>query len=110
MQDEVVASEKVPEIPTAIKAGEIAPGQMAAIDVHGVVITIANVGGRFYAVGDACPYDGSSLSQGSLDGMVVTCRNDGSQFDLASGHVLTGPALVRVRTYRVQVRGDDLMI
>ena len=110
MQDEAVASQKARATPTAIKPDEIAPGQMAALDVHGVPVAIANVGGDFYAVGDACPYDGCSLSEGSLDGMVVTCRNDGSRFDLASGHVLAGPAMVRVRTYRVQVRGDELMI
>lgn len=93
-----------------ISSGEIALGAMKSVDLHGVAVAIANVGGAFYAISDACPHAGCSLSHGSLQGSVVTCPNDGSQFDLASGHVLTGPAKVRVRTYRVQVRGDELRI
>jgi 3-phenylpropionate/trans-cinnamate dioxygenase ferredoxin subunit len=83
---------------------------MASIDLHGVAVAIANVDGAFYAIKDACPHGGCSLAEGILVGQVVTCSNDGSQFDLPSGHVLKGPAATRVRTYRVQVRGDDLII
>jgi 3-phenylpropionate/trans-cinnamate dioxygenase ferredoxin subunit len=83
---------------------------MTAVDLYGVPVAIASVGGVFYAFSDACPYAACSLSQGLLDGKIVTCRTDGSQFDLVSGHVLTGPAKARVRTYRIQVHGDDLSI
>ncbi len=74
-----------------ISTTEISPGRMRSVDVHGVAVAIANVGGAFYGIGDACSHAGCSLSDGSLEGSVVTCLNDGSQFDLASGHVLTGP-------------------
>jgi nitrite reductase/ring-hydroxylating ferredoxin subunit len=97
-------------MPNVIRSSEVAPGHMAAIDLYGVAVAVANVDGAFYAITDACPYAGCSLSQGALDGKVVTCRNDGSQFDLASGRVLTGPAAARVRTYRIQVHGDELSI
>jgi nitrite reductase/ring-hydroxylating ferredoxin subunit len=66
--------------------------------------------GVFYAISDVCPHDGSSLSQGSLDGKRVTCLNDGSRFDLASGSVLGGPATARVRTYHVQVRDGQIRV
>ena len=93
-----------------ISSNEIAPGRMRSVDLHGVAVAIANVDGAFYGIGDACSHAGCSLSDGSLEGSVVTCLNDGSQFDLASGHVLTGPATLRVRTYRVQVHGTELRI
>jgi 3-phenylpropionate/trans-cinnamate dioxygenase ferredoxin component len=97
-------------MPGVIKSNEIKPGHMTAVDLHGTAIAIANVGGSFYAFSDACPHDAGSLSKGLLNDKVVTCRNDGSQFDLASGHVLTGPATARVRTYRIQIHGDELSI
>jgi 3-phenylpropionate/trans-cinnamate dioxygenase ferredoxin component len=98
------------EMPPVLKSSDIAPGHMTAIELYGVPVAIANVGGVFYAISDACPHAACSLSLGLLNGKVVTCRNDGSQFDLVSGHVLTGPAKVRVRTYRIQIHGDELSI
>ena len=97
-------------MPSVIRSSEIAPGQMTAVDLYGVPVAIANVGGAFYAISDACPHAACSLSHGLLEGKVVTCRTDGSQFDLVSGHVLTGPAKVRFRTYRIQIHGDELSI
>ena len=97
-------------MPSVIKSIEIGPGQMTAVDLYGVAVAIANVGGTFYAISDACPHGACSLSLGMLDGKVVTCRIDGSQFDLPSGSVLSGPAKTRVRTYRVQIDGDELNI
>jgi nitrite reductase/ring-hydroxylating ferredoxin subunit len=94
----------------AIASRSIVPGQMTSIDVNGTTVAIANVNGKFFAISDVCPNAGCSLSHGSLEGMVVTCSKDGSQFDLASGHVVSGPAAVRVRTYHVQVYGDELRI
>lgn len=97
-------------MPSVIRSCEIAPGQMMAVDLQGVPVAIANSGGAFYAFSDVCPHAACSLSKGRLEANVVTCPSDGSQFDLASGHVLTGPAKVRVRTYRVQIKGDELCI
>ena len=42
--------------------------------------------------------------------MTITCPCHGSQFDLASGHVIKRPATTHIRTYRVQVDGDELRI
>jgi nitrite reductase/ring-hydroxylating ferredoxin subunit len=65
---------------------------------------------RFFAFTDTCPHDGASLSLGSIEGTVLTCAKDGSQFDLNSGNVVKGPAFKRIRTYRLQIKGDELYI
>ncbi len=97
-------------MPNVCKSSDIAPGHLVTVDLYGTAVAIANVGSEFYAIGDACPHASCSLSQGLLEGKILTCQTDGSQFDLTSGNVLSGPATERVRTYRVQVRGDDLSI
>ena len=94
----------------AMMDSDIAPGQMKVRHLHGIAVAIANVEGAFYAIGDVCPHDGSSLSQGSLDGRIVTCPNDGSRFDIASGNRLSGPATTRVRSYHVQVREHEIRV
>jgi len=97
-------------MPTIAKSAEIVPGQMTSIDLQGTRVAVANIGGTFYAFTDTCPHAGCSLAEGQLDGMTVTCRCHGSQFDIATGHVVTGPARDRVRTYRVQVENGELRI
>jgi 3-phenylpropionate/trans-cinnamate dioxygenase ferredoxin subunit len=83
---------------------------MTSFDLQGTRVAIAHLDGAFYAFSDTCPHDADSLSEGRLEGMVVVCQSDGSRFDVASGRVLSGPAEKRLRTYRIQVRGDDLVI
>ena len=51
---------------------------------------------------------GCSLAKGTLDGTTVTCGCHGSQFDVANGAVLRGPACRAVRSRVVQVQGDLL--
>lgn len=97
-------------MPTIMKSRQIESGQMTSVDLYGTVLAVANLDGKFYAVSDSCPHAGCSLSKGVLAGTVVTCASDGSQFDMISGHVLAGPAAARVRTYRIQVHGDELSI
>jgi len=97
-------------MPNVIKACEVQSGQMKAVDLYGVAVAIAHVDGAFYAFSDTCPHAACSLSKGVVAGKVVTCSSDGSQFDLTNGQVLTGPAATRVRTYRVQLEGEELRI
>ena len=97
-------------MPSVAKSQAITAGQMTSIDLQGTRVAIAHLDGAFYAFSDSCPHDAGSLSNGRLEGMVVICQSDGSRFDVASGRVLGGPAQKRVRTYRIQVQGDDLVI
>jgi nitrite reductase/ring-hydroxylating ferredoxin subunit len=48
--------------------------------------------GRVYAIHDRCAHRGCLLSEGDLDGNVITCSCHGSQFDIRDGTLLRGPA------------------
>jgi len=91
-------------------AAEIAEGGLAAFDVGGARIAVANVGGTLHAFGDACTHLHCSLSQGDLDGTVVTCPCHGSQFDVTTGGVLRGPAQEPVRSYVARVENDAFQV
>lgn len=73
-------------------------------------IAVYHVGGALYAAGDVCPHAGAKLSEGALDGAVVTCPLHGSQFDVRSGERLRGPADVPVPTYRIAIEGGVAFI
>lgn len=74
-------------VPVA-KTSELQDGAMKQVNVQGHEILIAQVGNKYYATNNRCLHMGGNLSQGKLEGTVVTCPWHGSQFDLQDGHVV----------------------
>ena len=97
---------------------------MKKIEVQGHEILLARVGDSYYAVDNRCPHLNGDLSQGKLEGTVVTCPRHASQFDLKDGNVVRwlkgsgilskiGGALKSSRpltTYRVTVVDDTVLV
>lgn len=70
------------------KIDELKSGAMKAANVAGRQILLARVGDKYYAVDNVCTHMEGNLSQGKLEGTVVTCPVHGSQFDITNGRVL----------------------
>lgn len=62
-------------------------------------LAVYHVGSRFHACADRCPHAGALLSEGEVEGGVVTCPRHGSQFDVATGQRVRGPADTDIATY-----------
>ena len=92
------------------RASEIPNGGMKLATLGTDEVMIANVQGKFYAIGDRCTHVGGPLHEGELEGKTVTCPLHGSQFDVTNGNVLGPPARLPVEVYEVTVQGDDIMI
>jgi nitrite reductase/ring-hydroxylating ferredoxin subunit len=90
------------------KAAEVAAGKMTTVSVEGQQVAVANVEGQFYAFVDRCTHLGCPLSPGNLTGKVITCMCHGSQFDVTTGDVVSGPAHIPIDTYPLHVAGDEL--
>jgi 3-phenylpropionate/trans-cinnamate dioxygenase ferredoxin subunit len=69
-------------------ANKIKNGQMKMFHVGNKEIVIAKVNDRYYAANNRCPHMGGQLSQGKLEGTIVTCPRHHSQFDLTDGRVV----------------------
>jgi ferredoxin-NADP reductase/nitrite reductase/ring-hydroxylating ferredoxin subunit len=91
-------------------AAEITPGSGRVVEANGQRIAVFNVGGRYHAIDDTCSHQGGPLSEGTLDGRVVTCPWHGARFDVTTGAVLSGPARHGVATYPVRLVGSDLLV
>jgi 3-phenylpropionate/trans-cinnamate dioxygenase ferredoxin subunit len=61
---------------------------MTQVSVGGREILVARVGDRYYSADNRCPHMGGNLSQGTLEGTILTCPRHHSQFDLTDGHVV----------------------
>ncbi len=94
------------------QASDVANGTMKPVEPHGVPILIAQVQGRYFAVGDVCSHARSRLSDGYLheDGCTVECPTHGAIFSLESGDALEFPADEPIPTYGVELDGNDLYI
>ena len=98
------------KVVTVGKADQVRTGQLAAFDVDGRRVAVANVDGRYYAFDDVCTHEECSLAEGELEGMRVTCPCHGGQFDVASGAAVTPPVVTPVKTYQVRLEGGELRI
>jgi 3-phenylpropionate/trans-cinnamate dioxygenase ferredoxin component len=110
-------------VPVA-KTSELKDGIMKQVNVQGHDLLIAQVGSKYYATDNRCLHMGGNLSQGKLEGTVVTCPRHGSQFDLQNGGVvrwLRGSGVVSsmtkalkgdkgLATYKVKAEGGSIMV
>ncbi|QIW24043.1 non-heme iron oxygenase ferredoxin subunit [Sulfolobus sp. S-194] len=74
-------------------------------------VLIVNFKDNFYALDAFCTHNHLDLEDGFLteDGKIV-CPWHGSVFDVKSGKVVDGPAKENLRTYIVEVKGDEVII
>ena len=92
------------------RVSEIPAGRMKMVTLGIEEVLIANVEGKFCAIGNACTHVGGPLAEGELSGKVVTCPWHGSQFDVTDGRVVGPPARLPEPVYELSVQGDDIMI
>jgi len=66
-------------------------GQAVMVTADGQEVALFHRGDEIFAIGNECPHQGGFLSDGSVDGDIVTCPLHGWEFDLRSGACMTVP-------------------
>jgi nitrite reductase/ring-hydroxylating ferredoxin subunit len=89
---------------------EIPPGHMRYVEVDGLPIALANVGGTIYAFGDACRHEGGPLSSGVLIEDTVTCPWHGWTYNVRTGKAIVPPIGIRIPTYEARIEGQDVYV
>ncbi|MFY9578601.1 MAG: non-heme iron oxygenase ferredoxin subunit [Gaiellaceae bacterium] len=92
------------------ETSEIPAGRLKLVDVGGTRVAVANVDGSFAAFSDECTHDGGPLSEGDLDGEIVTCPWHFSRFNVRTGEIVDSPAEEPVTVYEVKVEGDAIYV
>ena len=98
------------EFVPAMKDSDLSEGTMSALDVKGVHILLAKVGGEVSAVSGTCTHEEADLGLGFLIEDRVVCPLHLSQFDLRTGQVLGPPASVSLRGYNVKIEGGTIFV
>ena len=108
----------------AADVSELKDGMMKMVNADGKEILLAKVAGKYYATQNRCNHMGGNLSQGKLQGTIVTCPRHFSQYDLTDGRVIRWTNLSGImltltkialpprplKTYQVQIQGDKVLI
>jgi nitrite reductase/ring-hydroxylating ferredoxin subunit len=96
---------------------EIPAGTMKKVTINGKEILVANVNGKYYAIGNRCTHHDGDLSRGSLGGGTVTCPKRRAKFDVTTGKVVLSPKLLFLRLkikdepfYQAKVEGKDILV
>lgn len=99
------------------KLAELAPGKAKAIALDRFAIALFRIDDEFYAIKDACPHADFPLSRSSMvSRYTVMCSSHNWQFDVRDGHCVkighcgNAPQNLSVRTFPVEIEGEDLWI
>jgi nitrite reductase/ring-hydroxylating ferredoxin subunit len=93
-----------------ISTRELPLGSMKGVEAGGKPVLVANFEGKYYAIGNVCTHMGCTLTDGTLNGEVVTCPCHGSKFNVKNGNVVGGPAKKPEPAYQVKAEGDQVLI
>jgi len=98
------------EFVTVARVDEVPEGEARSSDVRGTRVAVAHADGSWFAFDDTCTHRQCSLSEGEIWDDVVMCPCHGSEFALATGEVMNGPAEDPVQTYEVRIEGDEVQV
>ncbi len=93
----------------AAKTADIAPGTICEVALGGKTLALANVGGKYHAIGGVCAHQGGPLGEGSLDGCTVICPWHAWEYDVSTGKLVGNPE-VSVVSYPAEIRGDEVFV
>lgn len=71
-------------------------------------LAVYRLGDEFFCTDDVCTHGLVSLSNGDVEGGQIFCPLHGGAFDIRTGAATELPCRVRLKTYRVEVVGDEI--
>ena len=85
-------------------------GRGLRVEVDGVAVALFRVDDAIHAMEDVCPHAGLPLSDGTLEGCVVTCRAHGWPFDVRTGFAPDDADGFPVPCFAVELRGGAVHV
>ena len=99
-----------PDLVVGVDANSLAPGEKILGHSKGEPVLLARVADEFFAIGAACTHYSGPLAEGEIVGDTVRCPWHHACFSLRNGEALRAPALNPVACWRVQRRGNRIVV
>jgi nitrite reductase/ring-hydroxylating ferredoxin subunit len=101
----------MPDFHFAIKLADLWRDAVNAVQVEGHQLALYLVDGQLYCTDDLCTHEATALSNGGrVFAGEVECSAHGARYDIVTGEATEYPAIDPLRTYPVELRGDDVFI
>ena len=93
------------------RKNELQNGQMKKVRIHeDKEVLLIRLDDQFYAGDTICPHYGAPLERGALSGKKLMCPWHHAVFEIPTGLVCDPPALNGLAGYKLQVRGEDIIL
>jgi nitrite reductase/ring-hydroxylating ferredoxin subunit/uncharacterized membrane protein len=96
--------------PITVSADKLEVNQMRLLRVGDKRIVLGRTESGFVAFDDHCTHRGGSLAGGAMICGTVQCPWHGSQFDVTTGAVKSGPAKESISAYRVELSDGKVKV
>ncbi|MGP8125270.1 MAG: Rieske (2Fe-2S) protein [Nitrososphaerales archaeon] len=93
-----------------MNSSELAEGTISVLDLKGVHVLLARIGGEVSALSGTCTHEDADLGLGFVIEDRVVCPLHLSEFDLRTGQVLSPPAAASLRSFNVKIEGGTIFI
>ena len=90
--------------------GEIKENSGKELNINSTRIALFYANGRYYAIEALCRHQDGSLAPGNIDGEVVECPLHSWHYNIKTGELLDYLEGVKLTTYKVDIRGNDIYI
>ena len=88
----------------------IIEGKPVRLTKNGKELCTARVGNEVFAIEDNCTHQDAALSEGEQNGYKIECWLHSAEFDLRTGEALTPPAVQPVKTFPVNINGNNVVV
>jgi nitrite reductase/ring-hydroxylating ferredoxin subunit len=96
-------------IKVAVKS-QLQDDEVLGVQVDGHPVALYRDKGEFFATDNVCTHAQALMSEGYLEDGCIECPLHQARFDVRSGKALCAPATVDLKTYAVQIEGDDVYV
>jgi nitrite reductase (NADH) small subunit len=105
---------------TLIKVAQVSqlpPGVMKSFPAGDKQVLIINYEGKYYAIDNKCPHAGGRLSEGKLEGKILSCPNHINSYDITTGRRVPGLKIgssteksLDATVYEIKVEGNSIKV
>jgi len=99
-----------PDLAAGIDAASLRVGDRLLGHAQGEPVLLVRLGDDFTAIGASCTHYGGPLAEGAIVGDTVRCPWHHACFSLRTGEALAAPALSPVACWRVERRGERVVV
>jgi nitrite reductase/ring-hydroxylating ferredoxin subunit len=93
------------------RADSVPLNGMKRVVVEGLgPVCVYHIPAGYFATEDTCTHGLADLSDGTIEDGLVICPYHGGAFDIATGEPALAPCTEPLRTYRIELAGEDLVI